>query len=32
MFFCKRWAPFFEVKQPWASFFPDFQGFTQIFN
>jgi len=27
LFFCKRWAPFFEVKQRWAPFCPDFQGF-----
>jgi len=26
MFFCKRWAPFFEVKQHWAPFLPRFSG------
>ena len=24
LFFCKPWAPFFEAKQRWASFFPRF--------
>ena len=32
VFFCKRWAPFFEVKQCWAPFFLDFQGFYPDFQ
>ena len=38
MFFCKLWAPFFEVKQRWTpflpvlgGFYPDFQTFCQNF-
>jgi len=26
MFFCRLWAPVFEVKQRWAPFFPGFVG------
>ena len=33
---CKRWAPFFEVKQSWAPFLPRYLGissdFAQIFD
>jgi len=32
VFFCKRWAPFFEIKQHWAQFFPDFQGIHPDFQ
>ena len=27
VFFCKRWAPFYEIKQGWAPFLP---GFSEI--
>jgi len=27
VFFCKRWAPFYEIKQGWAPFLP---GFSKI--
>ena len=27
VFFCKRWAPFYEIKQRWAPFLP---GFSEI--
>jgi len=34
VFFCKRWAPFFKVKQRWAPFLPGlsviFIGFLEI--
>jgi len=30
--FCKPLAPFFEVKQHWVPFFPDFQGFCPDFS
>jgi len=30
LFFRKCWAPFFEVKQRWATFFPDF-ALIQVF-
>jgi len=26
VFFCKRWPPFFEVKQRWVTFLPGFSG------
>ena len=26
MFFCKNWAPFFEIKQRWALFLPGLSG------
>ena len=26
LFFCKRWVPFFEVKQRWAQFLPRFSA------
>jgi len=26
LFFCKRWAPFFEVKQRWGPFLPRFSA------
>jgi len=32
VFFCKHWAPFYEVKQDWAPFFPDFQSFFPDFQ
>jgi len=32
MFFCKRWAPFFEIKQSWHQFFPEFQRFFPEFG
>jgi len=32
VFFCKRWAPFFEIKQRWALFFLDFRDFARIFD
>jgi len=38
MFFCQRWAPFFQITQRWAPFFtvfsvcPDFQVFYKDFN
>jgi len=32
LFFCKPWGPFFEVKQRWAPFYPDFQGFCLNFQ
>jgi len=28
----KRWAPFFEIKQRWRHFCPDFQGFCPNFQ
>jgi len=27
VFFCKRWAPFYEIKQDWEPFCPDAQRF-----
>jgi len=32
MFFCKPWAPFFEVKQRWMSFLPGFSGILPKFS
>jgi len=32
VFFCKRWAPFSEVKQRWASFLPGFSGILTGFS
>ena len=32
VFICKCWAPFFEVKQRWAQFCPNFQGFCPEFQ
>jgi len=32
VFFCKPWTLFFEVKQRWVPFFPDFQGFCPDFQ
>jgi len=32
VFFCKPWAPFFEVKQRWLPFSPGFQGFCPDFQ
>jgi len=26
LFFCKRWAPFFEIKERWAPFLPRYSG------
>ena len=31
VFFCKRWAPFFEVKQRWGPFLPGFSGILPRF-
>jgi len=35
VFFCKNnilWASFYEIKQEWGPFCPDFQRFSQIFK
>jgi len=32
VFFCKPWAPIFEVKQLWAPFLPGFSGLLPIFS
>jgi len=32
MFFCKAWAPFYEVKQHWAPFLPWFSGIWTRFS
>ena len=32
VFFCKRWAPFFEVKQCWAPFLPGFSEIVHWFS
>jgi len=32
LFFCKCWAPFFEVKNVGRQFCAEFQGFAQIFR
>ena len=32
VFLRKPWAPFFEVKQHWTPFYPDFQGFCLDFQ
>ena len=32
VFFCKRWAPFLEVKQRWVPFVPGFSGFCPYFE
>jgi len=32
VFFCQRWAPFYDIKQDWAPFCPDFQKFCPDFQ
>jgi len=32
VFFCKPWAPFFEVKQRWVPFLPGFSGILPRFS
>jgi len=32
VFFCKRWAPFFEIKQRWTPFVPGFSRVLSIFS
>jgi len=32
VFFCKRWAPCYEIKQDWEPICPDFQRFFLDFQ
>jgi len=32
VFFCKRWAPFYEMKQSWTPFLPGFSKILRRFS